>query len=271
MTELAWDDTDVTMVKPKSSTVEPPDLPTLPPPALPGMGTTVTEVRKPAEAGQAPDACSAREPPAAPASATRAKESSPALAALEPSAEASARAMPPVPVPLSDAKIGILPPRRFVSQLAITEVEGDERDTWTFIKATMAIPMVKATQALPLVRVRRRRLIKVLPWLAMICGAVSGVILCWWLTLPKSPAIASTLAVPRSAISTSVAGLFVDGPVGVRVEVDGVDRGALPLRLEGLTPGEHHLRFDGRPDRGVLERDVVLEGGVVTELEAVAL
>lgn len=240
MTELAWDDTDVTVVKPKSSTVEPPDLPTLPPPAMPGMGTTVTEVRKPAK------------PPAPPASETRAKK-------------------PPVPIPLSDAKIGILPPRRFVSQLAITEVEGDERDTWTFIKATMAIPMVKATQALPLVRVRRRRLIKVLPWLATLCGAISGVVLCWWLMLPKSPLIAPVLATPQSAITSSVSGLFVDGPVGVRVEIDGVDRGALPLRLEGLPPGDHHLRFDGRPDRGVLERDVSLTGGEVTELEPVAL
>ncbi|HHH28426.1 MAG TPA: hypothetical protein ENK57_08785 [Polyangiaceae bacterium] len=233
MTELAWDDTDVTMVKPKSATVGPPDLPTLPPPAHPGMGTTVTEVRK------------------APSAPTLTK--------------------PPVPVPLNDAKIGILPPRRFVSQLAITEVEGDERDTWTFIKATMAIPMVKATQALPLVRMRRRRLIKVLPWLAMFCGAVSGVVLCWWLTLPKAPAVAAALAAPQSAISGSVAGVFVDGPTGVRVEIDGVERGVLPLRLEGLSPGEHHFRFDGRPDRGVLERDVVLEGGAVSELESVAL
>lgn len=256
MNELAWDDTDVTMVKPKSSTVEPPDLPTLPPPAMPGMGTTVTEVRKPTA------------PPAPPASETRTKEANePTVATPRP----PKRVEPPVPVPLNDAKIGILPPRRFVSQLAITEVEGDERDTWTFIKATMAIPMVKATQALPLVRVRRRRLIKVMPWLAMLCGAISGVVLCWWLTLPKSPAVAAALTAPQAAVTQSVAGVFIDGPVGVRVEIDGVERGTLPLRLEGLPPGEHHLRFDGRPDRGVLERDVVLKGGEVAELEPVSL
>jgi len=211
MSELAWDDTDVTVVKPKSATVEPPDLPTLPPPGLDAPDMAKTEVRD----GDGPDMAKtevrAESAPTAVSSSTRPKSPLPE-APLRETPPRPASPLAPDPKPLSEAKIGILPPRRFVSQLAITEVEGDERDTWTFLRSTVAIPMIKATQALPLVRVRRRRLINALPWVAMLVGAISGVVLCWWLTLPKTAPIAASLAPARATIARSVAGLFVDGP-----------------------------------------------------------
>jgi hypothetical protein len=155
--------------------------------------------------------------------------------------------------------------------LGVTEVQGDERRTWNFLKATMPVPMIRATQALPLVRLRRRRLIAAMPWIAMVSGAISGVILCWWLTVPKSPPIVHTQAPARVAIRGAVAAVAISGPEHVRVEVDGVAHGTLPLRLEGLLPGRHRIEFDGRPDGGVLVRDVELTGGETTKIDDVTL
>jgi hypothetical protein len=220
MTELGWDEREVTMVRSDSSDVEPPPLPTLRPPQ-PG------------------------------------------------------KPRPPGPKPLDLERLGVLPAKRYVSPLAITEVEGDERQTWSFLKVTLPLPMVRATQALPLVRVRRRRMIRFLPWVAAVTGALSGAALCWWLTLPKTPLVTSELGAARAGVTRSVSGFEVQAPAGAQLSVDGEDHGVVPedgrVRIEGLWPGAHQLRFDGRPDHGVLERDVTLEGGVVADLPPVSL
>jgi serine/threonine-protein kinase len=58
---------------------------------------------------------------------------------------------------------------------------------------------------------------------------------------------------------------------GVKVYVDGVDRGALPAKLEDLQPGAREVRFDGGERYKSMERVVDVKAGEVTDLGAVRL
>lgn len=58
---------------------------------------------------------------------------------------------------------------------------------------------------------------------------------------------------------------------GVRVSVDGVDRGALPLDMKGVAAGLHRLRFDGGERYAPLEREVEVGAGRTVELDSVRL
>jgi serine/threonine-protein kinase len=58
---------------------------------------------------------------------------------------------------------------------------------------------------------------------------------------------------------------------GVKVYVDGVDRGALPARLDDLQPGAREVRFDGGERYKSFEKVVDLAAGATTDLGAVRL
>ncbi|MCA9619603.1 MAG: hypothetical protein KC731_11275 [Myxococcales bacterium] len=281
--ELAWDDTDVTVVRPESR-AEPPTLP--PPRPLRDAVTEATSLREAKTEVSLREAktevslregktevTEVRDPPSA-VTSLRGLASAPPdvdFSPLRAGKTEVTRITAPVVAELDEAD---LLPDEDVHPLAVTEVEGDNRQTWNFLKITLPVPMIRATQALPLVRIqrqRRRRLINVIPWLAMLSGAVSAVALSWWLTLPKAPAAMHGLLPAAENVTHAVAGFAVDGPAGVKVTVDGVPRGELPLRLEGLAPGRHHVVFDGRPTGGVLVRDITLEPGSVMRLQPVSL
>jgi hypothetical protein len=58
---------------------------------------------------------------------------------------------------------------------------------------------------------------------------------------------------------------------GVRVFVDGSERGTLPLVVDDLTPGPHRVRFERASGRGSTERVVEVAPGGVTDLGTVEL
>lgn len=58
---------------------------------------------------------------------------------------------------------------------------------------------------------------------------------------------------------------------GVKVYVDGVDRGALPAKLEDLQPGSREVRFDGGERYKSLEKIVDVGAGGTTDLGSVRL
>jgi serine/threonine-protein kinase len=78
--------------------------------------------------------------------------------------------------------------------------------------------------------------------------------------------------VPLRGMAPARGGLRVaGGQPGVKVFVDGNERGTLPQSFEDLTPGTHALRFDGG-DRFVgLERTIDVVGGQVRDLGDIRL
>jgi len=58
---------------------------------------------------------------------------------------------------------------------------------------------------------------------------------------------------------------------GVKVYIDGVDRGALPTKLEDLPPGARDVRFDGGERYKSLEKVIDLKAGETTDLGGVRL
>jgi serine/threonine-protein kinase len=61
------------------------------------------------------------------------------------------------------------------------------------------------------------------------------------------------------------------GQPGLKVTVDGVDRGPAPINLHGIAPGPHRLRFDAGPRFEPLERTVEVPAGQTLEIAAVNL
>jgi hypothetical protein len=72
------------------------------------------------------------------------------------------------------------------------------------------------------------------------------------------------------APSTAILVAKGDQP-GVKVYVDGVDRGALPAKLEDVQPGARDVRFDGGERYKSLEKVVDLKAGDTTDLGAIRL
>lgn len=54
---------------------------------------------------------------------------------------------------------------------------------------------------------------------------------------------------------------------GLRLEVDGTDRGPLPVAVTDLTPGEHRLRITGSDRFEAFEETITVEAGRVREFE----
>jgi hypothetical protein len=78
-------------------------------------------------------------------------------------------------------------------------------------------------------------------------------------------------AAPAPAPVAAASGFKVSGPSSVKVFVDGVERGTLPLTVDNLAPGSHKLRFDGGDKFESKEREIVVESGKVADLGAVEL
>jgi serine/threonine protein kinase len=77
---------------------------------------------------------------------------------------------------------------------------------------------------------------------------------------------------PESSLGTASGGLAIAGfQPGIRVLVDGVERGGLPLTLTDLAPGAHIVRFDAGDRHERIERTVEVKPGVVEDLGAVRL
>lgn len=76
---------------------------------------------------------------------------------------------------------------------------------------------------------------------------------------------------PVPAVSGSGELHVASAQTGVRVSVDGVDRGALPLDMKGVVAGLHRLRFDGGERYAPLEREVEVGAGRSVELDPVRL
>jgi len=77
---------------------------------------------------------------------------------------------------------------------------------------------------------------------------------------------------PASATPTTRQGLaLTSSQTGVDVEVDGVKRGTLPLLIDDLTPGEHHLRFSGSKLHRDLKRTVQISAGEIHDLGRIDL
>ena len=55
--------------------------------------------------------------------------------------------------------------------------------------------------------------------------------------------------------------VVASGQPGLKVTVDGVDRGPAPVNLQGIAPGPHRLRFDAGPRFEPLERTVEVPAG----------
>ncbi len=89
-------------------------------------------------------------------------------------------------------------------------------------------------------------------------------------TAPPVTTFAPTAA-PTPASVAAASGFKVSGPSSVKVFVDGVERGTLPLTVDNLAPGTHKLRFDGGDKFESKEREIVVESGRVADLGAVEL
>ena len=58
---------------------------------------------------------------------------------------------------------------------------------------------------------------------------------------------------------------------GVKVFIDGIERGTLPAAFDDLTPGPHRIRFERANGRGSSERVVEVEPGKITNLGSIEL
>ncbi|WP_437642152.1 PEGA domain-containing protein [Sorangium sp. So ce854] len=76
-------------------------------------------------------------------------------------------------------------------------------------------------------------------------------------------------AQPQGATSTTT-GLKASGAPGVKVLVDGVEKGTLPVEIS-VPPGEHKVRFDGGERYEPLEKTVEVSQGQTKDLGTVAL
>ncbi|WP_437878935.1 PEGA domain-containing protein [Sorangium sp. So ce513] len=76
-------------------------------------------------------------------------------------------------------------------------------------------------------------------------------------------------AQPQGTTSTTT-GLKASGAPGVKVLVDGVEKGALPVEIS-VPPGEHKVRFDGGERYEPLEKTVEVSQGQTKDLGTVAL
>ncbi len=82
----------------------------------------------------------------------------------------------------------------------------------------------------------------------------------------------SHVKVPLRGTAPARGGVRVaGGQPGVKLFVDGNDRGGVPQSLDDLTPGTHALRFDGGDRFQTLERTVDVVGGQVRDLGDVRL
>jgi len=63
----------------------------------------------------------------------------------------------------------------------------------------------------------------------------------------------------------------VEGQKGVKVSIDGTDKGTLPVELRDLSPGPHRLKFDGGDRYEKLEQSVDLGAGQAKELGPIKL
>jgi serine/threonine-protein kinase len=82
----------------------------------------------------------------------------------------------------------------------------------------------------------------------------------------------SHVKIPLRAMAPARGGLRAAGnQPGVKLFVDGNERGALPASLDDLGPGTHALRFDGGDRYQTLERTVDVVGGQVKDLGDVRL
>jgi serine/threonine-protein kinase len=78
--------------------------------------------------------------------------------------------------------------------------------------------------------------------------------------------------VPLRATAPARGGMRIGGTQpGVRLLVDGVERGGVPVSLDDLNPGTHALKFDGGDRFEPLERTVDVLGGQVLDLGDVRL
>jgi hypothetical protein len=82
------------------------------------------------------------------------------------------------------------------------------------------------------------------------------------------PAVASAFEAAPAPGTRLTARSAIDG---LRVTIDGVDRGPLPLELTDLAPGRHELVFAGPEGYAPLERSIELSAGEVLALGDIAL
>jgi hypothetical protein len=82
-------------------------------------------------------------------------------------------------------------------------------------------------------------------------------------------ALAGAGALPAGATELKIAS--VDAQKGVKVSVDGTDKGTLPVELRDLSPGSHKLKFDGGERYDKLEQSVDLSAGQSKDLGAIKL
>ena len=94
------------------------------------------------------------------------------------------------------------------------------------------------------------------------------------LTVPIEPsgavAAAPTSAQPAPAGATGLKIGGTDGEKGVKVFVDGAEKGVLPFELKDITPGKHTIRFDS-PNYDKNEQTIEVTAGQVKDLGDVKL
>jgi hypothetical protein len=146
-----------------------------------------------------------------------------------------------------------------------------EREDW--MAASAAMPLLCKLELDLLARRARARLAWRVALLGAVLAAIAGGAGFW--QARSATALAAALFQPGALASQAAARgyavLELDGPEGARVELDGEAVGALPLKLDALAPGSHRLRIDGRPQAGVLVRELEIAGGEHLRLDDLAL
>jgi hypothetical protein len=89
------------------------------------------------------------------------------------------------------------------------------------------------------------------------------------LELKGAASAPSASSVPAGATELKIAS--VEAQKGVKVSVDGTDKGTLPVELRDLSPGPHKLKFDGGERFDKLEQSVDLSAGQSKDLGAIKL
>jgi serine/threonine-protein kinase len=88
--------------------------------------------------------------------------------------------------------------------------------------------------------------------------------------IPLEGSTATAAAATTAEATSAVLKAASDTP-GVKVFVDGEDKGTLPIELKNLSPGSHKLRFEAGPDYDKLEQTVDLASGDTKDLGSIKL
>jgi serine/threonine-protein kinase len=259
--ENDWSDSEATIVRPMSAVHEAearnaaePPVPTPSTPPIPGnpfFAPLVDRDGKRTPSLLPPPGESPAPPPAQPVPFRMAPSAVNAADqwAPPPSVPARPPASVPLPPPVSRPSAPLPPPPSLAQRASLPAMPAPPR-----ISATQQTPAAVTVETFREPRLGRSKIV----WLGIAAAAVVALVFIVVLGQHKpTPAVATLIASSRQP--------------GVKVKIDGDDKGSLPVQVKDLAPGEHVLEFSRDEHYATETQKIVIGPNETRELSPVAL